>query len=344
MLTIFYVTLLVITTIIWGYIFYKRDYHPQPWKVVKHSFMIGLFAMVPIFAYKHIYKNFLPTLSEYEIFRPLVESPFMIGISVFMLNLVILSLLLFGLSGAISLIVNKLNYSVLINLKNAIKNEPLGFTAVSILLGLVVYFQTLTQNTFVMPVVGGIIGSILFLAVIEEYIKHLMVRITDDKKIKDIDDAITLSIVVGLAFAFIEIIIYCLFTGNIDILFYRSLISMPIHLVASGIFGYFYGLAHFAKPIVKLEEGGEKTYRSKWLPKFLSLKRSTLYHEEKIIEGTFFATLFHAAMNLFFEFNLGFLAIPCIVLGIILIFRMYKMGQSENRLLNRLKRKGLGRA
>ena len=49
----------------------------------------------------------------------------------------------------------------------------------------------------------------------EEYAKQfekigaqLVVRATDDKKLADIDDAITLSIVVGLAFAFIETIIY----------------------------------------------------------------------------------------------------------------------------------------
>ncbi len=240
-----------------------------------------------------------------------------------------------------TIICNFFHNSTFINFKNAIKSEPLGFAMVSLLLGIVVYLEAMTQNIFKIQIIGTALGTILFLAIIEEYIKHLIVRITDDKKIKDIDDAITLSVVVGLAFAFIETIIYSFFVGEVQLIFYRALISIPIHLVASGIFGYYYGLAHFAKPIVKFEEGGEKTYKSKWLPKILSLKKSTLYHEEKIVEGTFFATIFHAGMNIFFEFNLGFLAIPFIVLGIFLIFRMYKMGKMESLLIARLKKKGL---
>ena len=107
-----------------------------------------------------------------------------------------------------NVILNFFSHTTLNNLKNALKDEPLGFTAVSILLGFVIYMQTWAQNVYQAPIIGTALGTILFLAIIEEYIKHLMVRVTDDKKLKDIDDAITLSIVVGLAFAFIETIIY----------------------------------------------------------------------------------------------------------------------------------------
>ncbi|MEE9571926.1 MAG: PrsW family glutamic-type intramembrane protease, partial [Candidatus Neomarinimicrobiota bacterium] len=278
------------------------------------------------------YQNFLPMLAEYEIFRPLLSSPLLSGVAVFFANLIMLSAILFIFSGIISLLVNFFNHNTLINIKNAIKQEPLGFTVVSILIGITIYFETLAQNIFNTPVIGTILGTILFLAIIEEYIKHLMVRITDDKKLKNIDNAITLSIMVGLAFAFIETIVYSLATGEISIIFYRSMVSIPIHLVASGIFGYYYGLAHFAKPIVKLE-GGDKTYRGKWVPKLLTLKRSTVFSEEKIIEGIFFATAFHASMNLLFEFGLGFVAIPFIVLGIVILFHLYKVGQIESRLI-----------
>ncbi len=341
MLTALYVTLLVITTLVWGYIFYKNDYHPQPFKVIVQSFIFGFFAMVPVFAYKFIYKSFLPMLAEHAIFRPILDSPLLLGIGVFTLNLVGLSLLLYILSGIVSVALNFFSHTVLINFKNAIKDEPLCFTMVSMLLGIVIYLQTLTKSFFSMPMLSAALGGILFLAIIEEYVKHLMVRITDDKKIKDIDDAITLSIMVGLAFAFIETLIYSLFIGDVNIIFYRALISLPIHLVASGIFGYYYGLAHFAKPITKLDEGSDKTYKSKWLPKILSLKHSTVYREEKMIEGTFFATIFHAVMNILFEFNLGFLTVPIIAIGLMMIFHMYKAGRLESNLIARLKKKGL---
>jgi RsiW-degrading membrane proteinase PrsW (M82 family) len=341
-MSLFYITLLVLTTLIWGYVFYKKDYHPQPLKVIGQSFLMGLFAMIPVFAYKYVYQNYLPMLAEYQIFRPLLNSSILSGFGVFIFNLVILSLILFAFSSIISILLNFFNHSVLTNIKNAIKDEPLGFTFVSVLIGISIFLQTALQKFLSIPIIGTVLGTILFLAIIEEYIKHLMVRITDDKKLKDIDDAITLSIVVGLAFAFLETIIYSLAVGDIGIIFYRAMISIPIHIVASGIFGYYYGLAHFAKPIVQLE-GGDKTYRKKWLPKILSLKKSTLYHEEKMVEGIFFATLFHAAMNLLFELSLGFLAVPFIVLGVVMIFKMYNFGQAEDRLIARLRQKGLKR-
>jgi len=59
---VLYVTLLVVATFIWGYIFYKKDYHPQPFKVIAQIFSIGLFAMIPIFAYKYIYSIYMQIL------------------------------------------------------------------------------------------------------------------------------------------------------------------------------------------------------------------------------------------------------------------------------------------
>ena len=316
--------------------FYKKDYHPQPLKVIVQSFIVGLFAMIPVFAYKYLYVNFLPELAEYQIFRPILDSPLMTGLIIFILNLAILSLILFAISGIVSLILNAFSHSVIINLKKALRDEPLGFTAVSVLLGVAIFLEAFAQKIFSTQIIGTVLGSILFLAIIEEYIKHLIVRLTDDKKIKDIDDAITLSIVVGLAFAFVETIFYGILSGDISIIFYRVIVSMPIHLVSSGIFGYYYGLSHFSKRITELE-GGDKSYGKKWIPAMLTLKKSTLFHEEKIVEGIFFATLFHASINLLFEFNLGFLAIPFIVLGVVIIFRFYKLGQAEDVLINRLR-------
>ena len=329
-----YIAILALTTFVWGYIFYKKDYHPQPLKVLFQSFYIGLFAMIPVFSYKYLYQHFLPAIAEYQIFRPLMDSPVISGVLMFVANLVMLAVVLFILSGIISAILNFFSHSVLANFKNAIKDEPFGFTMVSLFLGLSVFIETLFQKQFLMPEIGVTLGSILFLAIIEEFIKHLMVRITDDKKLKDVDDAITLSIVIGLAFGFIETIIYSVSAGSMKLIFYRSMISLPIHVVASGIIGYYYGMAHFAKPITEIE-GGDRILHKKWLPKILTLKRSTVYHEEKIVEGIFFATVFHAAMNLLFEFNLGFLAVPFIILGIVLIFRFYKSSRTETMLISK---------
>ncbi len=346
-MSVFYVTLLVLTTLIWGVVFYKKDYHPQPLKVVLQSFGVGLFSMVPVFAYKYAYQHLLPELSEFRIFRPLLDSPLLSGILVFALNLVALSLLIFLLGGLISLALNFFNHASLTNLKNALKQEPLGFTVVSLLLGAVIFIQRWIQDVWGSPLLATVLGSILFLAIIEEYVKHLMVRVTDDKRLKDVDDAITLSIVVGLAFAFIETLVYGITTGDLKIVFFRTMVSLPVHVVASGIFGYYYGLAHFAKPLVEQEEGGEKTYHTHlmgvasrgWLHRAMTLKKSTLYSEKRIIEGFLFATLFHALANVLFELSLGVLAVPLIVFGVWLILRLYKISLREERLIMRWQHK-----
>lgn len=318
--------------------FYKKDYHPQPVKIVLKSFGVGLFSMLPVFAYKYAYQHLLPELSEFKVFRPLLDSPFWSGVTVFVLNLVMLSMLLFVLGGAVSLILNFFSQEARGNLKRALKQEPLGFVAVSLLIGGSIVVQNWVQTTWDSPILASALGSILFLAIIEEYVKHLIVRVTDDKRIADIDDAITLSIVVGLAFAFTETIVYGIMAGDLKLIFLRTMVSLPVHVVSSGIFGYYYGLAHFAKPIVAME-GGEKIYHDhlwgmanhRWLHRLMSFKKSTLYSEQKIIEGFLYATAFHALANVLFELNLGVVAVPKIVFGVWFVFRLYKSGQKEDR-------------
>jgi len=319
-------------------VFYKKDYHPQPLKVILQSFVVGLFAMIPVFAYRYIYQHFLPALSEFRIFEPLLKSSIFSGLFVFLFNLGVLSVVLLLLSGVVSLILNFFSHAILINFKSAIKDEPFGFIAVSLLLGIAVSLQNFVQNIFDVSVIGTALGTVLFLAVIEEYVKHLIVRITDDKKIRDIDDAITLSVVVGLAFAFVETIIYSLISGSIGLIFYRAMISIPIHLVASGIFGYYYGLAHFAKPILEFDKHKRSPLR-KWFSTIFTLKKFAVFREEKMVEGMFFATLFHAGMNLLFEFKLGFLSVPLLICGIVILFRFYKLGKAESLLISRLRKK-----
>ena len=129
-------------------------------------------------------------------------------------------------------------------------------------------------------------------------------------------------------------LIYAISSGDLSLIIYRALLSLPVHLVASGIFGYYYGLAHFSKPLTEATVG-EKKYRwnIKWLHKVLSLKRSTVYEEEKIIEGLGLATLFHATCNVLFELNLAFVVVPILVIGLWLLSYFYKESHVLYKLL-----------
>ena len=330
-----YIASLVVATFVWGYIFYKKDYHPQPLKVITQIFGIGLFSMVPVFGYKYVYQNFLPMIAEYKIFQPLLSSSILSGIFFFLINLILLSGLLFFISGLLTLLLTQFKKETFLNIKNGLNKSEFGFVAVSVIIGFLIYFETLLQNIFNIQIINTILGTMLFLSIIEEYVKHLIVRFVDDKKLKDIDDAITLSIIVGLAFALMETLIYAFISGDLSIIFYRSLLTIPIHVIASGIFGYYYGLAHYAKPITKATTG-EKTYKLKinWVHKVLFLKRSTIYEDVKIIEGMGFAVLFHTICNVLFELNLAYVVVPIIVIGLIFVSYLYKESHVLYRLLH----------
>lgn len=334
MQTALYALTLLAATFLWGYFFYKKDYHPQPLRVVAQIFAIGLFSMAPVFGYKAIYLRALPRLAEHAIFQPLLSNPLLVGLTYFVLNLALLCALLFTLSSLVALCGTIFKTETMRNIRRALKEEPLDFMTVSVMIGLLIYLETVAQAVFDIPLLRTALGSILFLGIIEEYVKHLIVRMVDDKKLKDIDDAITLSVIVGLAFALIETVIYAVTIGDFSIIIYRSFLSIPIHLVASGIFGYYYGMAHFSKDITRVD-GGEKILFPGWLPKMLKCKRSLLYAEGHITQGLFFATLFHAAANVLFEIEMAWAVVPFVVIGLVTLVHLYKESHAEWRLIQR---------
>jgi RsiW-degrading membrane proteinase PrsW (M82 family) len=174
--------------------------------------------------------------------------------------------------------------------------------------------------------------SLIFLAFAEEYSKHLIVRFTDDDSIQSIDDAIEFSIIVGLAFAFAEnVLLYfprLLAEHDTPTLLLRSVLTVLMHAVASGIFGYFYGLAHFSTVEVRSGHGGRgAVYRM--LHRVFLLHRERLYHEAKMFEGLVLAGAYHATYNL--AASQGRIGIMLGLVGAGCAFFYYLLGLKSNR-------------
>ncbi|MBN1258160.1 PrsW family intramembrane metalloprotease [Candidatus Peregrinibacteria bacterium] len=334
MQTLFYSIVLLFATFFWGYLFYKKDYHPQPFKVVAQIFGIGLFSMAPIFAYKAIYGNFLPGLAEYRLLEPFLKSAFLMGIATFLFNLVLLSAILFAGSALVACVLTFFKKDTFRNMLHAFREEELGFAAVGVMVALMAAAQSFAGKALGSVLLAGTLGSVMFLVVMEEYIKHLIVRFVDDKKLKDVDDAITLSIMVGLAFAVIETLMYAIQGGDFSVVLYRAMLSLPIHLVASGIFGYYYGLARFADPLTGKAGGKLFLKTTSALHFLLTFRRSTVYAEKKIVEGLALATLFHAACNVLFELNLAFLVVPIVIIGLVMVSFLYKESHNLYRIVH----------
>lgn len=146
----------------------------------------------------------------------------------------------------------------------------------------------------------------------EEYAKHWVVKICDRPFFRSIDDVIELSIVAALGFAFAENILY--FTSKWDQLgstqfaafvFFRVTVVTMVHVLCSGIYGYFYGLAYFAHPVLQDEmKAGKKFFFTEKLHKILHMKTETIFKEEKIMEGLLLAVILHALYDFILDLNL----------------------------------------
>lgn len=172
----------------------------------------------------------------------------------------------------------------------------------------------------------SIILTFMLVGVIEEFMKHIVVRMTDDKKLRTIDDAIIFSIIAALGFAFVENTLYFFYiwlfqnTENLVIsFFFRSVFSTFAHVLFSGMYGYFYGVAHFATPIFQEEIRAKRMWFTKGLHAVLRLKTQTIFKEEKITEGLIVASALHAVFNILLEMQWTFLIVPYLMLGYCLL-------------------------
>lgn len=166
------------------------------------------------------------------------------------------------------------------------------------------------ESTALHAVVAMALTS-LWVGIYEETAKHWVVKVTDQNFFDDIDDAIQFSIIAALGFAFVENILYFynawhgtgIVGGDfLKFFFFRSLLSVGLHVIASGTYGYFYGIAHFAGPVLQDElRLGTRFPLIGWLHRVLSFKSETVFHEEKIIEGLVLAAVIHGV----FDFLMG---------------------------------------
>lgn len=169
------------------------------------------------------------------------------------------------------------------------------------------------------------VGSVLafmFVGVIEEYMKNLVVRRADRGFFRNIDDAIEFSILAALGFSFFENILYLqaiwaaqgtetMFTSFL----FRGVFSTFAHILFSGIFGYYYGLAYFAEPIWAEEQRNKRHPLVNFFHKVLHMKANRVFSVEMHTLGLFLAVTLHASFNLLLEMGFTGFLVPFLVLG-----------------------------
>ena len=184
----------------------------------------------------------------------------------------------------------------------------------------------------------GVLLAFMFVGVLEEYMKNVVVRVTDRSNLRHIDDAIEFCVIAALGFAFVENMMYFFYIwtyqgfSSLFISFnFRSVFSTFAHIFFSGIFGYFYGVAHFAKPILQEEMRQNRHPFLKIFHRIVHLKATPLFAEEKLVEGLIVAMGLHAFFNVFLEMGWTFMILPYLVGGYMLLTYLFRKKENHKR-------------
>ncbi len=157
--------------------------------------------------------------------------------------------------------------------------------------------------------------TFIIVAVIEEASKFWVLKRSSQSFFASIDDAVQMAIVVAIGFAFAENIVnpnyfvgfvrdYLIrpaspdwgqFLGNV---FGRAVLTNMVHILSTGVLGYYFAVAYFATPVMRRQaEEGKRHPLLQWLHSFLSLNPKDVFKREKIVLGLLAAIVLHGAFN-----------------------------------------------
>ena len=177
------------------------------------------------------------------------------------------------------------------------------------------------KNLFINNPILALFLSFVGVGVIEEYAKFWVMRLISHRFFKSIDDVIELAIISALGFAFLENILYFnahwgqLSTGSFFMFAaMRVTVVTMVHVLCSGMLGYYYGMAFFASPMLKIQHMKRKRHPVlQFLKRVLHLKKSHVYHDEMFVIGLVLAMIIHAFYDFFLSINITVLGIPLVV-------------------------------
>lgn len=157
--------------------------------------------------------------------------------------------------------------------------------------------------------------SFAIVGLIEELSKSWVVYHSAKQLFSSIDDVMQLSIVVAIGFAFAENIInpayftsfvqqhllsspFPDFTAFLSNVLGRSVLTNMVHIVSTGVSGYFLGLAIFADPYLTERHAHGKTYRLiAAIHRLLRLPEVSIFRVQMVLMGLVSAIMIHGLFN-----------------------------------------------
>ncbi|MCB9809919.1 PrsW family intramembrane metalloprotease [Candidatus Peribacteria bacterium] len=316
---------------IMAWVWYFNQNHPEKARYVLVTFTAGMLSIIPIKLYEQYWDIALWKFEHIDLFRAIADLVHLPSLDTLLAYVSLNTLVSLGFY-CFSLVMMFLLEVVLLR-DNSLKTflhkakvafeSPWIFASVGVLTGLLAYGvnSTLSHVAWLFIVVG----------MLEEYLKHLVLRFSGEDKICSVDDALQYAIFVALGFAFIENIMYLLDFATLNPIgtrmfwmFYllRSSVSVLAHVSFSGILGYFYGIAQFSHRVMREASSTAHPFKC-LLQRLLHCKKCTLYHEEKMMEGMLIAMGLHAVFNVLLEYNRLQYVIPMILLLFFVILQLY---------------------
>ena len=190
--------------------------------------------------------------------------------------------------------------------------EPLGLIGKSVLYGFLAVMPAaaLEMGLDRLPIPQtAFVQAFLVAALVEEsvklfFVKHYLFRRPEfDERV----DGIVYAICVSLGFAFVENFLYGY--KDVRILFLRGVTSVPLHAIATGVMGYYLGIAK-----IEGQRDGKPRYAGAWK------------------KGLAWAIVIHGSYD-FVLFTGGFwclLVIPILLAGWLVLNRVYKRALAED--------------
>ncbi len=333
---IFIVLMILFPVLLWMWVFQQQQREKRAY--VALAFLAGMLSVLPIKLYERywdvvIYK--LETLSLFSALADVVNFQSLPTLMAFIITSMIVALGLF-LFVAIMMffleIISGDNTIATFRKKfRRIMEEPAFFVTVGIFIGLYAYFSTFSLHEK--------IYFFLIVGMLEEFVKHLVVRFSDEFKLRSVNDAIAFSIVVALGFAFVENILYFVQISQnafVDqelyvLMMLRSVVSVSAHIIFSAIFGYFYGISQFSTRLYRKKVIEKRAFFINLIHKIIHLKAKTVFHEEQLFLGLFCAMGLHAIFNSLLEFGQLSLVIPFLTALMFLVLHLFHIGQKNTQ-------------
>ena len=179
-------------------------------------------------------------------------------------------------------------------------------------------FRENIKNIFSNSPILALFLSFVGVGIMEEFLKFWIMKLIGSRFFQSIDDVIELAIISALGFAYYENVVY--FTsqwGSLSVssfaifAMFRVTIVTMVHILCSGLLGYYFGMAFFSTQMMQVEYLKKKTHPIlDFLKRILHLRKDRVFRNEMIAIGLLSAMVLHAIYDFVLTINVNIVGVP----------------------------------